>query len=605
MAVQIQYRRGTAAQWTSVNPVLAQGEPGYEYDTGKFKVGNGVDTWTVLPYSSGIQGPTGATGAQGIQGIQGPQGPIGPTGLTGATGPTGPQGPVGATGATGPQGNPGLDGKTVLSGSGAPSAGTGLNGDFYIDTTANTIYGPKTSGVWGSPTSLVGPTGPTGATGPQGIQGPIGLTGNTGPTGPQGPQGIKGDTGDTGATGPTGATGATGPQGPQGIKGDTGDTGAQGPIGLTGATGATGPQGVQGIKGDTGDTGPQGPIGLTGPTGAQGPQGIKGDMGDTGATGPTGPTGPAGPTGATGPTGPAGADGVGVPTGGNANQILAKNSSTNYDTVWIDNYATNVEVYVKNETGTTLNKGQVVYIAGSDTSAAFPRVVLADADTEATSSKTVGFLKQTLTTGSFGYVISEGLLENVDTSAATAGQSVWLSGTAGGVTYGSPPAKPAHGVYLGVVLRSNANTGKIYVKVQNGFEINELHDVEISLEQNGQVLYYDSNTSIWRNGSPYLAPQSISSKVASYSPNQGDIGKVITVNSVLASTITISDLNLFMLPGQSIDFIQTNTGQVTFAASGIATVNGTPGLKLRARWSAATLFCLSLNNYVLIGDLSA
>ena len=54
-------------------------------------------------------------------------------------------------------------GNTVLHGSGAPSGGTGSDGDFYIDTTAHAIYGPKASGAWGSSTSLVGPTGATGA----------------------------------------------------------------------------------------------------------------------------------------------------------------------------------------------------------------------------------------------------------------------------------------------------------------------------------------------------------------------------------------------------------------------------------------------------------
>ena len=58
MAIQIQYRRGTAAEWTSANPTLAQGEPGYETDTGKFKIGNGSTAWTSLAYSSG----TGASG---------------------------------------------------------------------------------------------------------------------------------------------------------------------------------------------------------------------------------------------------------------------------------------------------------------------------------------------------------------------------------------------------------------------------------------------------------------------------------------------------------------------------------------------------------------
>lgn len=63
MANRIQLRRGTAAQWTAANPVLAQGEPGVESDTGKMKFGNGVTTWSALPYASkgdpGAQGPAG------------------------------------------------------------------------------------------------------------------------------------------------------------------------------------------------------------------------------------------------------------------------------------------------------------------------------------------------------------------------------------------------------------------------------------------------------------------------------------------------------------------------------------------------------------------
>src|SRR5690606_31775803 len=51
MAVQIQQRRDTAANWASVNPVLAEGEVGWELDTGKAKLGNGVDDWTALPYA--------------------------------------------------------------------------------------------------------------------------------------------------------------------------------------------------------------------------------------------------------------------------------------------------------------------------------------------------------------------------------------------------------------------------------------------------------------------------------------------------------------------------------------------------------------------------
>lgn len=61
MAIQIQLRRGTASEWNSANPTLAEGEMGLETDTGKFKVGTGSLSWTNLPYSSGPTGPSGLT----------------------------------------------------------------------------------------------------------------------------------------------------------------------------------------------------------------------------------------------------------------------------------------------------------------------------------------------------------------------------------------------------------------------------------------------------------------------------------------------------------------------------------------------------------------
>lgn len=111
MADQIQLRRDTAANWTSSNPILADGEIGLERDTDQFKVGNGVDNWATRPYG-GIVGPQGI---QGIQGIQGETGPTGPTGPTGATGATGPQGPQGIQGIQGEPGEVTLAGTDTLS----------------------------------------------------------------------------------------------------------------------------------------------------------------------------------------------------------------------------------------------------------------------------------------------------------------------------------------------------------------------------------------------------------------------------------------------------------------------------------------------------------
>lgn len=343
--------------------------------------------------------------------------------------------------------------------------------------------------------TIVGPVGATGATGPQG---PAGPTGATGPTGPTGATGATGATGPQGPKGDTGATGATGPQGP---KGDTGDTGPAGPTGSTGATGATGATGPQGPKGDTGDTGP------TGPTGATGPQGPKGDTGDTGPAGPTGPTGATGATGPTGPTGATGATGAtgpGVATGGTAGQVLTKNSSTDYDTIWADagaaSYTTVVKQYVKNDS-TAKSKGEAVYISSSD--GTNPIISYADADAESTSSKTLGLLETNLSANQHGYVITEGKLSGIDTSTATDGQAVWLSGTAGGRVYGAPPAEPAHAVFLGVVTKANASTGEIFIKVQNGYEMDELHDVSAGSPTAGDLLQWatDGTTYMWRKKS--------------------------------------------------------------------------------------------------------
>lgn len=142
-----------------------------------------------------------------------------------------------AQGVSGPTGPSGADGSVIYSGSGAPSAGVGKSGDWYIDTGTGRLYGPKASGAWGAGISIQG--GPTGPTGPQ-VTGPTGPVSNvTGPTGSTGATGASptGPTGPTGAsvTGPTGSVGGTGPTGPQ-VTGPTGPSG-----GPTGATGPTGP----------------------------------------------------------------------------------------------------------------------------------------------------------------------------------------------------------------------------------------------------------------------------------------------------------------------------------------------------------------------------
>jgi collagen type VII alpha len=214
--------------------------------------------------------------------------------------------------------------------------------------------------------------------------------------------------------------------------------------------------------------------------------------------GPTGPTGAASTV--PGPTGPTGATGDGVASGGTAGQILSKIDATNYNTQWIDNYATQVKLPVKNATVSTLAKGTVVYISGATGANAL--VSPAQANAESTSATTIGFLDSSLATGADGLVIVEGVISGIDTSAATEGDPVWLSPTtAGGVVFGlaNKPHAPNHLVYLGVVTRAHAVVGEIQIHIYNGWELDELHNVLITSPTDGQALIYDSATSLWKN----------------------------------------------------------------------------------------------------------
>lgn len=121
--------------------------------------------------------------------------------------------PVVGSGGSG-TGTAGADGKSVRSGNSAPSAGVGVVGDFYINTSTFEIYGPKTLSGWGNPTSLVGPAGATGSTGATGPQGP------QGEQGPQGPQGETGPAGLNGSDGKTILNGVGSPNGGAGVNGD-------------------------------------------------------------------------------------------------------------------------------------------------------------------------------------------------------------------------------------------------------------------------------------------------------------------------------------------------------------------------------------------------
>ena len=101
----------------------------------------------------------------------------------------------------------------------------------------------------------------------------------------------------------------------------------------------------------------------------------------------------------------------------------------------------------------------------------------------------------------------------------------------------------------------------------------------------------------------WASPQQIVAGVASRDVAASDVGKLITLTSGSAVTLTVP-AGLGWTAGQRVDVLQLGAGQVTVTGSG-ATVNASPTAKLRAQYTAATLLCVASDYYVLLGDLAA
>lgn len=205
--------------------------------------------------------------------------------------------------------------------------------------------------------------------------------------------------------------------------------------------------------------------------------------------------------------------------------------------------------------GEAMTKGQAVYVSSADGTNMI--VSKASNATEATSSKTMGLIIQTLATNGQGFVITEGLLAGLDTSTATAGDPVWL-GTGGDLIYGliNKPAAPAHLVFIGIVTRANVSNGEIFVRVQNGFELQELHNVAITSVADNNLLQYDSATSLWKN-------KSITAAGIQPTLTSGTNIKTINGNSLLGS----GDLVISGGGGSGIFGITNASGVYTYYAT--------------------------------------
>ncbi len=133
-----------------------------------------------------------------------------------------------------------------------------------------------------------------------------------------------------------------------------------------------------------------------------------------------------------------------------------------------------------------------------------------------------------------GLIIVNGLLDGLSilpTSTFADGDAIYLGATAGTITNVKPTA-PNHLVYLGFCTTASAGAaGRMYVRVQNGYELQELHNVKITSVANNDILKYNSSNQLWENSNVLSTKQDTITGAAS----------TITTSNLTASRALVSD----------------------------------------------------------------
>ena len=187
-------------------------------------------------------------------------------------------------------------------------------------------------------------------------------------------------------------------------------------------------------------------------------------------------------------------------------------------------------VRVFNAEGTSLLKGEIVYVFGSQGNR--PSVKRAIATGDGYSVTTLGMVDVDIPSGSQGYVTTFGMINNLNTVGLTGGTAIWLSPTvAGGYTEVKPKA-PYHTVLLGYVVRVSATVGSLFINISNGWEIDELHDVRLNGREVGDLLTYSAynGSNVWVNSKTLNGSYTITGNTT--------IGGQMKATSVSATTIS-------------------------------------------------------------------
>jgi len=164
-------------------------------------------------------------------------------------------------------------------------------------------------------------------------------------------------------------------------------------------------------------------------------------------------------------------------------------------------------IRVVNKTATNVTLLEADYQAVRVTGAQGQRlkVDLAQATTDGLSAETIGLVTETIANNQEGFVTTSGIVRNINTTGSLQGET-WLDGD---ILYLSPtvpgrstkvkPTAPNHLIIIGYVISAHITQGSIFVKVDNGYELDELHNVKITSVANNNVLAYTSATDIWEN----------------------------------------------------------------------------------------------------------
>jgi len=238
--------------------------------------------------------------------------------------------------------------------------------------------------------------------------------------------------------------------------------------------------------------------------------------------------------------------------------------------------ASDILVYVKNSSGAQIDKGKVVRIVGAVGDN--PLIATASYTDDNNSANTLGITNQDIPNDDFGYVMTEGKLLGVDTSAYIAGQLIYLGAT-GSIT-GSAPVAPLHAVRLGEVLRVQVNNGSIYVRIDNGYELGELHDVRDTTTTGSYGDLLVKSGSIWINskqltGSYGLTGSLNTSGSNTFIGNQIVTGSLFTTgsNTLIGTTTLTGSLNITGSTTQ----VGNNTLLGNTLLSGSITISGSSG----------------------------